>query len=72
MKGVACFGDCNIDLITTIPSIPVLGGCVFSDAVHFNVGGTGVNTVFALRYLGIDVSVLSKVGGAVFVECRIR
>jgi hypothetical protein len=39
MKGVACFGDCNIDLITTIPSIPVLGGCVFSDAVHFNVGG---------------------------------
>lgn len=72
MKGVACFGDCNIDLITTIPSIPVLGGCVFSDAVHFNVGGTVLNTVFALRHLGIDVSMISKVGDDVFGKYLMR
>ncbi len=70
--GVACFGDCNIDLITTIPSIPVLGGCVFSDAVHFNVGGTVLNTVFALRHLGLDVSMISKVGDDVFGKYLMR
>lgn len=65
-KDIICFGDCNIDLITRIDEIPERGGCSFSDSVVFNVGGSMLNTSAALKALGLNVGIVTKIGDDFF------
>lgn len=63
---IMCFGDCNIDIVIPITEIPVKGGCSYSSKMSMNIGGTMINTAFALSVLGLKVSVISKIGNDMF------
>lgn len=62
MKDIFCFGDCNVDIITPIDEIPVLGGCAFSSEVSVDAGGSTLNTTAALNNLKLPVALVSKIG----------
>lgn len=66
MNSILCFGDCNVDIIIPVDEIPVLGGCAFSSHVAINIGGAGLNTTIALRRLGLETAILSRIGGDIF------
>jgi sugar/nucleoside kinase (ribokinase family) len=66
MKKVLCFGDCNLDILIPIKELPVKGGCSFSSSVIINHGGGGGNVAVALRKLGFNITIISKLGSDIF------
>lgn len=63
---VYCLGDCNVDMIIPIQSLPVKGGCGFSENCKTDAGGTMINTATALKRLGVRALPLSKIGADLF------
>lgn len=66
MKKILCFGDCNLDILIPIKELPVKGGCSFSSSVTINHGGGGGNVAVALRKLGFNITMISKLGSDIF------
>lgn len=67
-KTVYCFGDCNVDMIIPIDSLPVCGGCCFSNSCMTGAGGSMLNTATALHRLGISVMPITKIGNDFLVK----
>ena len=63
---IYCFGDCNVDMPILIDSIPVKGGCCFSDKADMGIGGSMLNTCVALSKMQLNSVPVTKLGNDIF------
>jgi len=63
MSGNICVvGSLNVDLVATAPRIPVKGETILANSFAVRFGGKGANQAVACRKLGIQTSLLAKIG----------
>ena len=62
MPEVIALGDINVDIIAHFPSYPAQGGDALASSSEFHCGGSAANTARALAWMGLDVSLISRVG----------
>jgi len=63
---VCVVGACNIDLISYVPRLPVLGETLHGTRLHMGFGGKGANQAVMAAKLGAHVTMISKLGRDVF------
>jgi ribokinase len=62
MPDVVALGDVNVDIIAHLASYPAKGEDALADATEFHCGGSAANTAIALARMGLDVSLIARVG----------
>ena len=67
-KKVACLGTCSIDFISHVPRLAKSDDEVNVDELHVYLGGSASNFVTFLSRLGVNTSILAKVGNDKFGE----
>jgi ribokinase len=65
---IAVVGACNIDLISYVPRMPVLGETLHGTRFHMGFGGKGANQAVMAAKLGAHVTMITKLGRDVFGE----
>ncbi|MBN2290839.1 MAG: ribokinase [Pirellulales bacterium] len=65
---ICVVGACNIDLISYVPRLPVLGETLHGDKFHMGFGGKGANQAVMAAKLGGDVAMVTKLGKDTFGE----
>ena len=55
-------GSTNVDLVVSVPHLPVPGATVLATSSRREAGGKGANQASALAWLGADVAFVSAVG----------
>jgi len=63
---ICVVGACNIDLLSYVPRLPVLGETLHGDRFQIGFGGKGANQAVMSAKLGAEVSMVSKLGNDVF------
>lgn len=63
---VVVLGSMNMDLVCTMPRMPVVGETIMGDNFHTTPGGKGANQAVAAARLGADVSMVGRVGDDAF------
>jgi ribokinase len=63
---ICVVGACNIDLISYVPRLPVLGETLHGTQFRMGFGGKGANQAVMAAKLGGDVSMVCKLGDDVF------
>ncbi len=63
---VSVVGACNIDLISYVPRLPVLGETLHGTQFHMGFGGKGANQAVMAAKLGAEVTMITKLGRDVF------
>ncbi|HPQ72138.1 MAG TPA: ribokinase [bacterium] len=63
---ICVVGACNIDLLSYVPRLPVLGETLHGDRFQIGFGGKGANQAVMSAKLGAQVSMVSKLGDDVF------
>jgi len=63
---ICVVGACNIDLLSYVPRLPVLGETLHGDRFQIGFGGKGANQAVMCAKLGAQVSMVSKLGDDVF------
>ena len=63
---ICVVGACNIDLISYVPRLPVLGETLHGTQFRMGFGGKGANQAVMAAKLGGDISMVSKLGNDVF------
>lgn len=69
---VCVVGAANIDLISYVPRLPVLGETLHGTHFRMGYGGKGANQAVMAAKLGADVSMVSKVGHDTFGDGTLR
>ncbi len=69
---ICVVGSCMIDLISTVPRLPVVGETLVGRSFHLGYGGKGANQAVAAARLGAAVSMVARVGRDAFGEGTIR
>ena len=62
MPEVVALGDINVDIIAQFPSYPAKGQDALASSTEFHCGGSAANTARALAWMGLEVSLISRVG----------
>src|SRR5512142_3130041 len=62
MTHLLVLGDLNADVLLSIPYYPSPGGDIVTDSYAVQAGGSAANTACALARLGLDVSLIARVG----------
>jgi ribokinase len=62
MTDVIALGDVNVDIIAHFASYPAKGQDALAYSTEFHCGGSAANTAIALALMGVDVSLISRVG----------
>jgi len=65
---VACLGTCSIDFISHVSRLAKADDEVNVDKLHVSLGGSASNFVTCLSRLGVNTSILAKVGDDEFGE----
>jgi ribokinase len=65
---ICVVGACNIDLISYVPRMPVIGETLHGTRFHMGFGGKGANQAVMAAKLGADVTMITKLGRDVFGE----
>jgi ribokinase len=63
---ITVVGACNIDLISYVPRLPVLGETLHGTRFHMGFGGKGANQAVMAAKLGATVTMITKLGRDVF------
>ena len=63
---ICVVGSCMIDLISTVPRLPIVGETLVGGSFHLGYGGKGANQAVAAARLGAAVSMVAKVGRDAF------
>ena len=62
MLDVVALGDTNVDIIAHFASYPGKGQDALADSSEFHCGGSAANTAMALARMGLEVSLISRIG----------
>ena len=62
MADIVVIGSLNMDVVISVPHIPVIGETILADGVNNYAGGKGANQAVAAARLGSDVAMIGKVG----------
>ncbi len=62
MKKVLVFGSLNYDLTLYVDELPKKGETITSKGMKYSIGGKGANQAATLAKLGLEVSMVGKVG----------
>ena len=63
MADIVCVGILVVDALgKPVKQFPVKGELVLVDTLTLATGGCAINTAIALKRLGVDVSVIGKIG----------
>lgn len=62
MADVVALGDINVDIIARFPSYPAKGEDALAHATELHCGGSAANTAMALARMGIQTSLIARVG----------
>jgi ribokinase len=62
MPDVVAVGDANVDIIAHFPAYPNKGEDALARSTEIHCGGSAANTAIALARMGINVSLISRVG----------
>lgn len=62
MPQVIAFGDVNVDIIAHFPSYPAKGEDALAHSTEIHCGGSAANTAMALARMGIEVSLIARLG----------
>jgi ribokinase len=62
MPDVVVLGDTNVDVIGHFASYPAKGQDALAHSSEFHCGGSAANTAVALARMGLEVSLISRVG----------
>jgi ribokinase len=62
MPEVVALGDVNVDIIAHFPFYPAKGQDALASSAEFHCGGSAANTAMALAWMGLEVSLISRVG----------
>lgn len=62
MPDVVTLGDINVDIIAHFPSYPAKGQDALASSTEFHCGGSAANTAIGLARMGLEVSLISRVG----------
>ncbi|NQT60664.1 MAG: ribokinase [Bacteroidetes bacterium] len=63
---ICVVGACNIDLISYVPRLPILGETLHGTQFRMGFGGKGANQAVMAAKLGGDVAMVGKLGNDVF------
>jgi len=63
---ICVVGACNIDLISYVPRLPIMGETLHGTQFRMGFGGKGANQAVMAAKLGGDVSMVCKLGDDVF------
>ena len=63
---IAAIGDVNVDLITSVESLPKKGGQVITNDFQIHCGGCAANFAFACTKLGAEVKLFGNVSDDLF------
>jgi len=69
---ICVVGSSNIDLISKVPRLPVLGETMIGHSFHLGYGGKGANQAVMAAKLGAQVTMVTKVGRDVFGEDTLK
>jgi ribokinase len=69
---ICVVGSSNIDLISKVPRLPILGETLTGHSFQIGYGGKGANQAVMAAKLGAQVTMVTKVGRDVFGEGTIR
>jgi ribokinase len=69
---VCVVGSSNIDLISKVPRLPVLGETMVGHSFHLGYGGKGANQAVMAAKLGADVTMVTKLGRDVFGDGTLK
>ncbi|MGI6254951.1 MAG: ribokinase [Acutalibacter sp.] len=68
MKRILVIGSMNMDFVTSLSHMPVVGETVLAQGLEFIPGGKGANQAFAMGRLGGSVTMLGSVGADTYGE----
>jgi len=66
MMDIVVFGSINMDLVTRVDRLPVVGETIIGQSFETVPGGKGANQAVAAAQLGASVSMIGRVGDDVF------
>jgi ribokinase len=69
---ICVVGSSNIDLISMVPRLPMLGETLVGHSFHMGYGGKGANQAVMAAKLGAQVTMVTKVGRDVFGEGTLK
>ncbi len=69
---ICVVGSSNIDLISKVPRMPLLGETLVGHSFHLGYGGKGANQAVMAAKLGAQVTMVTKVGRDVFGEGTLK
>ena len=69
---ICVVGSANMDLITRVPRLPMIGETLHGRSFHLVYGGKGANQAVMAAKMGGAVSMVARVGGDVFGEGMLR
>ena len=70
MKKILVIGSLNVDLVTNVDHMPVVGETIMGSDAVVNAGGKGANQACALGKLGASVTMLGAVGKDSYAEIQ--
>jgi ribokinase len=62
MPEIVALGDVNVDIIARFDRYPAQGEDALASAIELHCGGSAANTAMALARLGVETSLISRVG----------
>lgn len=62
MPDVVALGDVNVDIIAHYEAFPASGQDAFAYSIEFHCGGSAANTALTLASLGVETSLIARVG----------
>ena len=71
-KKIVVVGACNIDLISYVPRLPLMGETLHGHKFHMGYGGKGANQAVMAAKLGGEVSIVTKLGKDFFGEGTLK
>ena len=69
---ICVVGSSNIDLISKVPRLPVMGETMIGHSFHLGYGGKGANQAVMAARLGAQVTMVTKLGRDVFGEGTLK
>ena len=69
---ICVVGACNLDLISYVPRLPMLGETLHGTRFHMGFGGKGANQAVMAAKLGGEVVMVSKLGKDIFGENTLK
>ncbi len=69
---ICVVGSSNIDLVSQVPRLPVMGETIIGHSFHLGYGGKGANQAVMAAKLGAQVTMVTKLGRDVFGDGTLK